>query len=83
MSAGVVTSLQTTGTPASVSAHPCPRMHGCLHCGSTEDLLHGFLGDRQLTWEEPRAMAQFSPVCWGFVFVWVFVVVVVLCYLST
>ena len=28
-------------------------------------------------------MAQFSPVCWGFVFVWVFfVVVVVLCYLS-
>lgn len=54
-----------------------------FHCSSTGDLLHGFLGNRQFTWEEPKAMAQFSPVCWGFVFVWVFfVVVVVLCYLS-
>ena len=80
MSAGVATSLQTTGTPASVSAHLCSRVHDFplrLYRRSA-----AWFSRKQFTWEEPKAMAQFSPVCWGFVFVWVFVVVVVLCYLS-
>lgn len=60
VSAGVVMSLQTTGTPASVSAktvplfsqnhaEPCSWTHYCFHFCYTEVLLDGFLENRQFT----------------------------------
>ena len=82
MSAGVATLLQTTGTPASVSAYPCSRVHDfplqlyrrSAAWFSRKQTVH--MGRTQSYGSVQSCVLGFC-FCLGFFFV-----VVVLCYLS-